>query len=212
MIPAAVGQLGIDLVGKDKDILLDADLRDLLEIVTLHDRARGIVRERQNEHFRFVGDRRAQVVRSETEVILVFGVDDDRYAACHYGQRLVADERGLGNDDLVPSFHQRAEREVDRLAAAHGDERLRLRLICNAEAPFVVFRDFLQQVGKAAVGRVPCSALLQTADALVADMPRRLEIRLADTQRDHVLHLIRDIKELADSRRVYRLYAAVEIF
>ena len=180
--------------------------------MALHDCARGIVRERQNEHLRFVGDRRAQIVRFQTEVVLVLGVDNDRYAACHDGQRFVADERGLGNDDLVASFHQRAEREVDRLAAADGDERLCLRFICNAKASFVVFGDFFQQVCKAAVGRIPCSALLQTADALVADVPRRLEVGLADAQRDHVLHLIRDIKELADSRRVYRLYAAVEIF
>ena len=177
-----------------------------------HDGARGIVRERQHQQLGVGGDCRLQIGSLQAEVILVFGVDDNRRAARHHAQRLIAHERGLRNDHLVALFNQRAEREVDRLTAAHGDKRLLRGAVCKRKTPFVVVGDLPEQIGKAAVRRVPGSALFQTADTLVADMPRGLEIGLADAQRNHMIHLVGDIKEFADTRRTDRTDTAVQVF
>ena len=42
-----VGEFCVDLVGHDKDIMPADHLRDRLQILPLHDRPRGVVRERQ---------------------------------------------------------------------------------------------------------------------------------------------------------------------
>ena len=43
-------------------------------------------------------------------------------------------------------------------------------------------------------------ALFQGVDRRLADVPGRGEVRLADAQRDHVVHLRHDLEEIADAR------------
>ena len=49
-----------------------------------------------------------------------------------------------------------------------------------------------------------CFSFFQAINTLVADMPRRIKIRLADTKGDCVLHLMYHIEELTDPGRLDR--------
>jgi hypothetical protein len=52
---------------------------------------------------------------------------------------------------------------------------------------------------QAQVGGVVRRAVLQREDGRFADVPRRVEIRLADAEADDVLHRADDVEEVADA-------------
>lgn len=70
-----------------------------------------------------------QLVGSQAELILGAGGNVHRNAAGQLGDRLVADEAGLRDDDLIPRLHQGADGQVDGLAAADGDQDIFLFIV-----------------------------------------------------------------------------------
>ena len=63
-----------------------------------------------------------------------------------------------------------------------------------------VVRDRATQAREAQIGTVPRAAFLQRVDGGLADVPRRGEIRLADTEGNHVPHGLDDFEKIADAR------------
>ena len=63
-----------------------------------------------------------------------------------------------------------------------------------------VGRDRAAQLDQTEVRRVVGLALLKRVDGRLADVPGRVEIRLAYPERDDVLHLRDDLEEVADAR------------
>ena len=197
----SIGELGIDLVGEDHDTGVPQHLGHGLQVLALHDAAGGVVGEGQHQHLGPGGDGRAQLLGGEAEFILRLGLHIDGGAAGHGGQRPVADKGGDGNDDLIPRIDHAAQGQVDGLAAAHGDNDLMGKVVLEMEAAVQIGRNLPAQLGHAGVGGVLCKSLFQGVDARVPDVPGRDKVRLADSQRDCVLHLLQDVKEPADSRR-----------
>jgi galactose-1-phosphate uridylyltransferase len=63
-----------------------------------------------------------------------------------------------------------------------------------------IFADGAAQFDRAEVRGVVRLALFERVNAGLADVPRRVKIRLADAERNHVLHLGDDFKKVADAR------------
>ena len=187
------------------------DLGDRLEMLAAHDGAGRVVRVRENQRLRLFGDGAFQLLRGQAEFIFHLRADGNRHAANHAGQRVVADEARLRDDNLFTRGDQAAQRHIDRLAAADRDEHLGLGLVREAVFPLEEAADLLAQRHQAAVRRVARAALLERRDARLADVPRREEIRLADGKRDHVVHLVCNIEKAADARGldVPRLFTQV---
>ncbi|MPM54681.1 hypothetical protein SDC9_101460 [bioreactor metagenome] len=60
--------------------------------------------------------------------------------------------------------------------------------------------DLPPQLGHAGIGGILGKALLQGIYARVSDVPGGDEIRLADAQRNSVLHFLQNVKKPADTR------------
>ena len=63
-----------------------------------------------------------------------------RHAAHQLGDRFIADKAGFGNDDLIPRLDQRADSQVNGLAAADRDQHI-LRFIVQLKAAGKVVAD-----------------------------------------------------------------------
>ena len=108
----AVGQLGVNFIGQHQHIGLPQHLRDELQLLFAHHRARGIAGERQDQQFR-AG---VMAARSSSAVSLNPFFRFQRQSTAAAGQRcdgIIAHKAGFGNDDLVPGFHQRADAHVN---------------------------------------------------------------------------------------------------
>ena len=195
-----VGKFAVDLIRDNDDILLDAHLRDGLEVFLRHDGAGRIVREREHEKFRLLGDRVAKFLRRQAEFIFLLKRDLHRHALCQDDARLVTHVARLRDDDLIARADHGADCKIDRLAAAHRHEDLSLRLIQNAVVPVYIRTDLVAQLHKTRVRRIVRARFLEGVDALLADVPRRRKIRFADTQTDGALHLRDDVEKFADAR------------
>ena len=130
-----------------------------------------------------------------------------RRSARHGGQRAVAHKGRHRHDDLVPRVEQAAQRQVDGLASAHGDNDLFGKIILQVEAAVQVGRNFPAQLGHTGVSGVLGEALFQGVDPGVPDVPGGNKIRLPDAQRDGVFHLLQNIEKPADAGGLYVLDA-----
>ena len=63
--------------------------------------------------------------------------------------------------------------------------------------------DSLTQLNDTSVSGVFGFALFKSCNGCLTDIPRCLEIRLANAQRDDIIHLSGNIKKLSDARRLH---------
>ena len=146
MTAAGVVHLGVDLVADHVDVFVPQQGGQGLQMLLLHHRAGGVVGEGEDHGLGFRRDGLFQLRRGEAELVLGFGLHDHRLPARQPHQRRVADEAGLVDDDFVPGPEDRAEGQVDGLAAAHGDQNLLFRVVGEAEAALLVGRDLPPQL------------------------------------------------------------------
>ena len=173
--------------------------------IALHHAAGGVVGVGQNQQLGAGCDGVFQLFGPEAELVLRTGGNVHRHAAGEGGDRLVADEAGFRDDDLVPRLHQRADGKVDGLAAAHRDQDLVLLAVMQVKPAGQIVADLHPQLLHARVGGVAGAALLQGADGRVPHAPGRFEVRLAHAQRDALRHLGGQIEKLADPGRTHLL-------
>ena len=203
MLLAAVGELGIDLIGKHENIGAAENVRDSLEVFLLHNTAGGVVGEGQQHGLGLRRDGGLQSLGCELELILLSGDDVDGNAAGEDDAGVVGNVGGLGDDDLIAGGDKSADGKVDRLACADGNEDLALRLIMNAVALVKILADELTQLGHSAVGGVRDAAVGKALQSLLPDGFGRGKIGLAYAEADGLVG--KDIEVLADTGRRYVL-------
>jgi hypothetical protein len=103
-------------------------------------------------------------------------------------------------DDFVTGVEQGAESEVDGLGDAHGDEDLGEGFVGDAEVFADIIGDGAAEAGEAEIRGVAGAAALEGEDGGFADVPGRGEVRLADAERDDIVHGLDDFEEVADAR------------
>ena len=194
------GELGVDLVGSDQQVLLDGELGDGLELGAIGGAAGRVGREVQDEQLAAGLPGGAQGGRIERELVGGDGADRDGLGVAERDARSVAHVAGLVVEDLVAGVERRAQEDIERLGDADGPEDLGLGIVFRTVITGDVARDLLAELLGAAVVRVGSATLLKRSDRGLADMIRRDEVRLADAERDRVLHLGDDGEEIADAR------------
>ena len=198
-----VGKLRVDLIGHDIDVMFQDDLRDGLQILPLHDGPGGVVGEGQHQDLGPVGDVLLQLRGGEPELVLLLQVDDHGLCSGHHGAGLVGHEAGLRDQHLVPGIDHGPEADVDGFGSAHGDQDLlHGMLIADSLLSVQIFRNLLPQLLQACVGGIEGLPLLQGVDALVPDVPGSVEVGLAYPQGNGILHLLGDVEEFPDARRL----------
>ena len=100
---------------------------------------------------------------------------------------------------LVAGIQQRTKSDVERLADADGDENFILGPVTDIEILFNVTVDGAAQFDEAEVRSVMRFAFFERVNGGFADVPGGVEIRFADAERNHVLHLRDDFKKVADA-------------
>ena len=78
------------------------------------------------------------------------------------------------------------------------------------ETALIIGSHRLAQLHQACVGGVFRVPIHQGLDAYVADMGRRGEIRLANAEGDHIIHLCHNIEKAADARGLNLLNFGIE--
>ena len=144
-------------------------------------------------------DRAFEVFRLELEAVLEFRRHDDRLAPVDRDHLRIAHPIGRGDDDLVALVHRDEEGVVEDLLAAGADDRVG-RLVVEAVLAPEFCRDRLAQGRNAEHRRIFCLAALDRLDRRVLDVVRRVEIRLADRQRNDVPPLGFEIARLLRHR------------
>ena len=201
-----IGQLGVNLIREHKQVVRLQKRQNLFEVFAGHDSAGRVVRVGEHQHFGAGGEQRREQLGRYFELVLRLCVQRHGNAAHHLNQRRIADKAGLGHDHLVAGVNDGAERHVNRLAAADGDENLGLRLIMQAEAAVEIGGDACAQLGQTAVGGIVGLVFDNRIHTCVGDVIGRRKIRLPDGERNHILPPAEHIKELADAGRLDGLH------
>ena len=199
VVGPVVGQFGVDLVGDHQDVVLGADARDHLNILFAQGGAGGVVGIIEDDGLGLGRDGRAELRLGDAELVLALRLDGDGHAVREGDQGAVRDVAGLVINDLVAGVGDGADGEVEGFADADGDQDFIGRVVHAAEFLFHIGGEGLAQLEQAEVGGVAGRAALQGVDGVFADVPGGGEVRLADAQRDHVLHRADDVEEVADA-------------
>ena len=152
-------------------------------------------------------DRLLEVVRLELEAGLLGAADHDRGAAGEQGHVRVRHPVRRRNDHLVAGIERRHQRVVDDLLAAGADADL-----VGPVVEAVLARELRDhrrlQLGRAVDRGVLGLAGMDRGDRRCLDVVRRVEIRLASPEADHVppcrLQLTRQIADRDRRRRFDR--------
>jgi hypothetical protein len=197
-VRAGVGQPVVDLVGDQVEVVpLGQRDQRLQRGPRLHGAGR-VRRRAEQDRLGARGERGGDQVGVDGETVLPAGRHRHRDAAGEPHARLVGDVAGFRHDHLVAGVEQHPQRQVQALRDAGGDQALGARVVVGAVAAGQVGADQLAQPEQPGVGGVGGVAVLQGVDPGLADPPRGDEVRLADAQGDHVVHLRGDVEELAD--------------
>ncbi len=136
----------------------------------------------------------------------IFGEAGDfhRHAACQRHLRLVGDKAGSGDDDFIAGVEQGSHGQVQRFGYPHADDELRLRVVGHPIQAVKVRRKRLAQLQAPGIGGVVRLPAIEGTHARLQNVLRGLEIRLADAQRDDIMHGGNDVEKAADAGRLER--------
>ena len=143
---ARVAELGINLIRQHVNVFLDNDLGDFLQILLGHNRAGGIVRERQYQNLGLVCDGVPQLPGSQAEFILLLQLDDHRHTVGQHTAGLIGYVAGLGNQHLVARIQHGTEGHINAFAAAYGNQPLPERVVAYMNAALQIAHNLLTQL------------------------------------------------------------------
>ena len=149
-----VGQLRVDLVADDKEILLPHHLGDGLQILLLHNGARRIVREGQNQDLRLGRNLLQKLFPGEPELILCLQLNHHRNSAGQNGARHIGHIAWLRDQHLVARIQHGPQRDVNGLTASDGDHDLTAVIVFHLHPPLHVIADFHLQLLESCIGGV----------------------------------------------------------
>ena len=197
-----ISKLRINLIRHDKYVMFSDDLRDLLQILPLHNGPRRIIREGQNQYLCLFRYGIFQFLRRQAELIFFLQFNSDRHSARHNGTGLIGHKTWLRDQHLISGIHHSAQTDINRLGTSHRDQHLMLRIVSHTLLSLYVIADLLPQLHQSAVRSVECAPFFQGINTLVPDMPRCVKIRLSHAEGDGVVHLADDIKKFPNTRRL----------
>lgn len=200
VLGAFVGQLAVDFIREDNEIMTNTDCGDFFEFRRLHRGAGRIRREIQHESAGAGCDDLFQILGAQGKSILRAGADGHGNAMRHSDRGGVRNIAGLVVDHLVAGIQQGAEREIDRFGDAHGDKNLGKRFVADGEMFVDVIGNTPAQARQTEIRGVASAPPLQSVNGRLADVPWRGEVRLADAERDDIIHRLHDFKKVANSR------------
>ena len=140
---SAVGELRINLIGDHKNVVLDDDFRNGLQILLGHDGSGGVVGEGKHQKLGPVRQLLQKLLRCQPELILLLQLDDHRHAIRQHRAGQVGHVAGLGNQHLIPRIEHSAHGNVNGLASAHRNHDLMIRVIVGPKAAVQIFGNFL---------------------------------------------------------------------
>ena len=201
-----VDQVLVDVVAEQPDLLVaQQHVGQAAQLLGGVGRAGRVVRRVQDQPLGARRDRRFEVVRLQLEAGLLRAAHDHRRAAGEQGHVGIGNPVRCRDDHLVARIEGRHQGVVDDLLAAGADADL-----IGAIGQPVLAREladdrrleFRRTVDRGVFG-LPC---LDRADRRGLDVVRRVEVRLAGAQPDHVasgrLELAREIADLQSWARV----------
>jgi hypothetical protein len=193
-------EFGINFVAEDEQIFFDGELRDGFELRAVAGAAGGIARQIQHEQLAAGLPRGDQRFSGEREIILGKRRHGNRLAVRERDARMITHVARLVKHHLVAGIDQCADSNINRFGHTDRDDDFVLGPVADVEIVFDVTIDGAAQFDEAKVRGVVRLAFFQRVNRRFANMPGRVKIRLADAERDHVLHLRDDFKKVADAR------------
>ncbi len=198
---AAVGKAVVDLVAVDEQVVALGDAGELVLHVVVEDGAGRVGGVAQEQRLRLRRDRGLDSRGIQREVVIEARRHVHDGPAREHDRRHVCDVAGLVEDDLVAGIAGRAEGQVHGLRRADRDQDLARRVVADAVEPLQVIRQGPPQLDGPVVRGVVGAALAQALDAGLDDVAGRVEVGLADTEADDVVHRCRDVEEAPDTGR-----------
>ena len=181
-----VDQVLVHVVGHNPDMLvLEQHVGDLAEVALGIGGARRVRRRVQDQPFRARRDRRVEILGPHLEAVILGAGDRHRIAVAQQHHLRVRHPIGGRNHNLVAGAQSRAERVVEHLLAAAADRDLG-GLVIEPVLALELAADRALQLDAAVEDGIAGLAVLDRADAGLADIGRRVEIGLALRERDDV--------------------------
>ena len=196
---AVVDQLAVDLIREDDEVVFEDDGGEFFEVALLHDRAGGVVGERDEDGFGAGGDRLLDLLHIELELVLDVALDADGSRARKGNEGGIAHEARLGDEHFIAGGAHRSERGVESLGRADGDDDLACGIVAYADEAVEIFGDGFAQLHETGVGGVLGLAVEDAVDRRLAERAGGDEVGLADAQGDAVLPGGCDLEELPDA-------------
>ena len=212
MLEPAVGQLCINLIRDDHDLLFTDDLCQFLHIPALHDAAGGVVGIRKDQRFGAFCHSRANRIGFQCKTGFFTGFHRDRRAARKQNRRAVAHIARIRNQDFIPGTRQHAYHNINCFRCADRHDNLPVRIVGGSKAVFKIPGDLPSKLGKTAVGGILRSAVQQRIHRCITDMVRRDKVRFAYTQRNRILHGGGNIKKAPNTGGWNRCDSRIDIF
>ena len=148
----------------------------------IHDRARRVVREADQQHFCFRGNIFFQCLRRQTETIFLPRRHEYRRAARQRHASRIRHIGRIGDQHFISRIQQRAQSHVDRFRNADRHRDLRLGVVFDAVVFGEQFGDFFTQRQNTGIARVRRFPVFQTCYAGFNDFIRRVEIRFSHAE------------------------------
>ena len=194
---AAIGQIPVNFIRNDDEIVLLGESGNFYEIFFRHHSACRIIRVADEKRLRARGDVGLELLGRDAEIVFKLRRNGYGFAACECDAGLVGNIAGLGDQHFITGRENGAHGDIEGFADAYRDEHILCGIIGNTVIPLVVCGNFLAQLQHAAVCRVGGVALFQAVDAAFADGPRGDEIGFSDAEGDDVFHFGGDIEVFA---------------
>ena len=199
-----VGQIGVDLVGDDHQIVLNNGGNQRLQILAAHDGAGGVIGEGDHQRLGLGRNSSLQLFLGQAELVLLLQRNGNRNTVGHGNAGHIGDKARLGVQHLVSGVDDGPQSNVDGLTAAHGNDDFLHRIVGNTDAALRESGDFPAQLGQTGIGGIECLTPGQGTDTLITDMPGGIKVRLANAQRNGVRDITGGIKEPPDTGRLQR--------
>ncbi|OQC69018.1 MAG: hypothetical protein BWX50_01081 [Euryarchaeota archaeon ADurb.Bin009] len=200
---AVVGELGIDLVADEEEVVVDQDIGDCAPICLRHHPAGGVVREVCYQNLRPGSDTLHERIGRQPELVLRPAGHGHRDTAGEGDTRGVGDVARFCHQHLVARVGDGADGDIGRLRDAAGHDDLLVGIVACPKAGIEVAADSPAELGRPLVRCIGGRPLLDGVDGRLTDAPGGHEVRFADAQGYDVLHRLGDIEELPDARRRY---------
>ncbi len=184
-----IGELLVDVVGEDPDIrVAQQHVADRPQLVGRVGGAGRVARVVQHEPAGPRRDRLLERLGAQLEAVVLLARHQHRLAVGQRDDVRIADPARARDDDLVVLVQRRQHGIEDHLLAAGRDDDL-LRFVVDARVTEKLLRHGLAQHRRAGDIGIVRLVVLDGADRRVLDVARRVEVRFALRERDHVLAL-----------------------